>query len=275
MQNIISYLNSILDTYWGQSRYQLLLYLSIGIILLVEKNFWKKATFAWYAILCFIGLMNPLTVKITSRIWGENVAYYCRQISLIPIFVIIAYGMVLVLRRFRKKYKILIVVCVSLCICVNGQIIYGEGWYTKAENFNKIPDEVIEIADFFQNQEKKIRVAAPTSLSAYLRQCYNIIQLQGRYANDQNIESELQSDEPDADAVMQYAGENECDYIVVKGQDDIRNIYETAGYIECFRTKNYLVYKVEGVERWARVYNDKNQMVEKIYLDRNNCVISS
>ena len=87
MRNIILYLNSVLDTYWGQSRYQLLLYLSIVIILLMEKEAWKKITFGWYGILCFIGLMNPVTVKITSKIWGKDVAYYCRQISLIPIFI--------------------------------------------------------------------------------------------------------------------------------------------------------------------------------------------
>lgn len=275
MQNIILYLKSILNTYWGQSRYQLLLYLSIGIILLIEKKDWKRITFGWYGILCFIGLMNPITVKITSKIWGENVAYYCRQISLIPVFIIIAYGIVLVLYRLRGMHKMLAVILMTLCICVNGNIIYSESWYTKAENFNKIPNEVIEIADFFQNQDESIRLIAPTSVSAYLRQYYNIVQLQGRYVRDENMEAGLLSDDPDVDIIMQHAGEIECDYIVVKGKDDIRNIYESAGYTACFRTENYLVYKVEGIERWKRIYDKKNQMVEKIFVDGNDNVISS
>ena len=259
----------------GQSRYQLLLYLSIVIILLKEKESWKRITFGWYGIACLIGLMNPIIVKITSIIWGESVAYYCRQISLIPIFIVIAYGMVLALHKIRAKNKAIIVILVVLFMCINGQNIYEENWYTKAENFNKIPNEVIEIADFFQNKGSSIRIAAPTTISPYLRQYYNIVQLQGRYVDDGNMEADLQNATPDADAVMQYAGKIECDYIVVKGNNDIKNIYEEAGYVECFTTENYLIYKVEGVERWKGIYDDKNLMVKEIFLDENNNVTSS
>ena len=90
MQSILVYLENVLATYWGQSKYQLFLYIAIIVILLLEKEAWKKITFGWYGIVCFIGLLNPITVKITSKVWGESVAYYCRQVSLIPIFVIIA-----------------------------------------------------------------------------------------------------------------------------------------------------------------------------------------
>lgn len=270
MQNIVWYLNSVLDTYWGNSRYELLLYLATIIILLLEKKTCKRALFGWYGILCFIGLFNPVTARITFEIWGESVAYYCRQISLIPIFMMIAYGIVLLLSIIKKECKIIIVIFITLFVCVNGNMIYSENWYTKADDFNKIPESVIEIARFLKGQGESIRVGAPTSISAYLREYMNIIQIQGRYADDVFLEQELQTEYPDVDDIMQYAGDIACDYIVVKGADKVSDIYRQNGYIESFKTDNFLVYKVEGVKRWRHIYDKENRMVEKIFLDEEN-----
>lgn len=273
MQSILVYLENVLATYWGQSKYQLFLYIAIIVILLLEKEAWKKITFGWYGIVCFIGLLNPITVKITSKVWGESVAYYCRQVSLIPIFVIIAYGILRLLSIVEKKNKLILTAFVTVLIVVSGHQIYQESWYTKADDCSKIPAQIIELSKFFKEKDGVVRVAATTNISVYLRQYENVIQVQGRYPSEGVIEEQLQSESPDVLNVMQHAGKQEVDYIVVEGNDRIQSIYKLAGYEPCFKTNMYLVYKVEGVERWRRIYDEKNRIEEREYLDEHNDII--
>ena len=273
MQSILAYLENVLATYWGQSKYQLFLYIAIIVILLMEKESWKKITFAWYGLVCFVGLLNPITVKITSKVWGESVAYYCRQISLIPIFIIIAYGIIRLLSIVEGEKKLILATFVTGLIVMNGYQIYQESWYTKADNYSKIPVQIIELAEFFEEQGETVRVAAPTNISAYLRQYENVVQIQGRNVWDGVIEEQLQSDRPDVINIMQHAGKLECDYIIVKGDELVQNIYTLAGYKPCFKMDMYLIYKVEGVERWRRIYDEKNRLEKKEYLDEYDDII--
>lgn len=270
MQSILVYLENVLATYWGQSKYQLFLYIAIIVILLLEKEAWKKITFGWYGIVCFIGLLNPITVKITSKVWGESVAYYCRQVSLIPIFVIIAYGILRLLSIVEKKNKLILTAFVTVLIVVSGHQIYQESWYTKADDCSKIPAQIIELSKFFKEKDGVVRVAATTNISVYLRQYENVIQVQGRYPSDGVIEEQLQSERPDVLNIMQYAGELECDYIIVEGGELVQNIYKLAGYEPCFKTDMYLVYNVEGINRWKRVCDEKNRVYAKVCLDEKN-----
>lgn len=269
MQNVLSYLNSVLDAYWEQSRFQLLLYFAIGTVLLMEKKKWKRVTFGWFEILCFLGLMNPITVNIAYRIWGESIAYYCRQFSLIPTFIIIAYALTLMYIRTKKGRRIAIVIFFVVYVVMNGNFIYSAEWYTKAENFYKVPKDVVEICEYFDLSEEKVRVAAPVAISPYLRQCKNIIQIQGRYVEYDKIEAEnLQSDKGALEA-LQIAAQNECDYLIVKNDSEIKREYIKEGYESCYETNGYLIYKVSGFERWKRVYDEENRLISNTYIDSN------
>lgn len=275
MQNIFSYLNSILEVYWGQSRYQLLLYLSIGIILLKEKEAWKKIVFGWYGIVCFIGLMNPVTVKITSRIWGESVAYYCRQFSLIPNLIVMSYGIVLLYTKVHEKKRMILVALMILFICMSGNNIYQESWYTMANNYEKIPKDVVEIANYLKKHESMVKIAVPTSIGGYLRQYSNVIQSQGRVVYDSDMENELQNENPNVYEIMSKAGESGCDYLVAQNYKNVEGLYKEAGYILCLKTDNYVVYKVESVDRWQYKYDDLNRLEACTFWNSNNIISNS
>lgn len=272
MQNIFSYLNSILEVYWGQSKFQLLLCIAILIILLLEKETWKKITFGWYAIVCFIGLLNPITVKITSKIWGESVAYYCRQFSLVPTFLIIAYGVGLLYKKICGKKKVVIFLALLLTICVNGNNMYQETWYTKADNYEKIPNDIIQIGDFFENLNENVRVATTTGVGSYLRQYANVLQMQGRGCGYENFEIWLQDSEPNALNIISEAGQIGCDYVVAIKNNNSEKYYNEAGFYSCFETDNYMIYKVENVKRWKNRYDEKNRIVDTVYLDEDGNV---
>lgn len=266
MQNVVNYLKNVSDANWEQSKFQLLFCLAIIVILLLEKETWKKNTFAWYAVICVIGLLNPITVKITSKIWGESVAYYCRQFSLIPIFMMIAYGMVLLIAKAKELLKVIIIFFFLILIVINGKLIYQENWYVKAQNFEKIPNDVIQIVGYFNTLGEKVKIAVPTSLSSYVRQYDNIIQVQGRQAEYNEIEN-LAENESDVMEKMQFCAKESCDYLITRFNDETEEIYEKAGYDVCYRTDNYLVYKVEKVERKKNIYDSENRVIKTININ--------
>lgn len=270
MQSILAYLENVLATYWGQSKYQLFLYIAIIVILLMEKESWKKITFAWYGLVCFVGLLNPITVKITSKVWGESVAYYCRQISLIPIFIIIAYGIIVLISKIHKKKKLMLVIAFVVIIITNGHQIYSETWYTKADNFNKVPNEVIEIAKYIDTQKEKYKIAAPSYISSYMRQYGDVCQLQGRVVYYANMEANLQSDTPDVKTIMETAGENKCKYVIAKKTEKAKIMYKDNGHEPCFETEHFMVFLVSNVNRWEATFDDNNRMIEKTYIDEHN-----
>lgn len=275
MQSIFIYLEDIISTYWENSKYQLLLYIAILSILLLEKESSKKITFGWYGIVCFAGLLNPITVKITSKVWGESVAYYCRQISIIPIFLVIAYGTVLMIDKLKDNQKAFITCFVILFFVVNGYQIYNEEWYTKAINIEKIPCEVIDIAQFFEEQNGKIKVAVSTDVGTYMRQYTNVIQSQGRVEWDSVFERELKSDNPEVVTLMEYAGEQGCDFLVAKKNVNSVKCYKKNGYEPDFETENLAVYRVEGIRRWKCTYNGLNQLEKITFVDENGKAICS
>lgn len=272
MLDILSYLNSILDAYWGQSRYQLLLYLSIGIILLKEKESWKKITFGWYGIVCFIGLMNPITLKITSRIWEENVAYYCRQLSLIPVFLVIAYGIIIIIGERKSLRRSILVLFAMLTILLNGYSIYQETWYTKMESFEKIPKSIIEITEYLDTKNCITKIMGDTGIGAYIRQCNSdVIQIIGRYSNgNESIDNELKKEKPNAEWLMEEAIKSGCDYIVIMNKGDVKNEFNIIGQEPCFENEDYLIYEVANVQRNKIEYNEMHLIEERSCLDENN-----
>lgn len=272
MQSVFHYLDSVLFVYWQNSEYQILLFISIVVVLLLEKKEIEKKTYAWYTIICFLGLMNPITVYITNKVWGQSVAYYCRQFSLMPIFLIIAYGVVLLTNKMRGKSQIVLVCLVAILICVSGKQIYHESWYSKAENYSKVPNDIIEISRYLQNTEKRMKVAAPTEISSYLRQYMNVLQIQGRQVSRNDMEELLLSDNPNVALVMQKAGDDGCDYVIAKYSENAERVYMNCGYEPCFKTLNYMIYNVNGIVRWKYLYDDKNRLEKKTLLDENDCV---
>ena len=61
---------------------------------------------------------------------------------------VIAYMLTLVLKKLSgiKKLGGLIVICVVIALA--GNCIYTEDWYTKAENRNKVPQDVVKAKRF-------------------------------------------------------------------------------------------------------------------------------
>ena len=140
-------------------------------------------------------------------------------------------------------------------------------WMQSAKNIQKVPDGLIEICRTIHNEEDSICVAAPSSLSVYVRQVdASLFTPYGRSVNELGQALD-EADSPDVNMIMQNAGQSDCDYIIAINNENILNAFKAAGYSPYMETSDYLVYGVKGVPRTERSYNNKRQLISCSYYD--------
>ncbi|MBR5636677.1 MAG: MBL fold metallo-hydrolase, partial [Pseudobutyrivibrio sp.] len=186
---------------------------------------------------------NPVTLMICRKVLEPSTfsAYYLRLYSIIPILPIIAYGITLLLKRLNGVKKLVgVILSVALLILV-GNCLYTEDWFTKAENRNKVPQDVVTICDLFADYEgDTIRIMAPQDIAVYLRQMDSRFSMPySRYIPDEAYE--LTNPEPKPDVIVEYAKENNVDYVVVSAIEGVLNTYLNYGFKLYGRTPYYAV----------------------------------
>ena len=240
---MLKYLLSVTTDYWGSWFFPLLFIAGLIGILLLEKEKIKRYTFLWYSIVVLVFIYNPITLFVSRKVLEETTfdQYYLRFFTLLPVMLVIAYMLTLVLKKLSgiKKLGGLIVICVVIALA--GNCIYTEDWYTKAENRNKVPQDVVTICDLFADYEgDQIRIMAPQDIAVYLRQMDSRFSMP--YSRSLPDEAyELTNEKPDASAVVKYAKKKDVDYVVVSAIPDILNAYLNYGFTLYGRTANYAV----------------------------------
>ena len=149
----MEFLKKVLQVLWGTYAYQGLFYMGLLVILCRSRSRWKKLVYSVYSIIVIVGLLNPITIIVAEKIWGTSIAYYCRLFSMIQIIVVIAYALVLLISRFSSLMKLLVVCCIIAVMFIGGSYVYSQDWFEKAENIEKIPDDVKIISEAFEKNQ--------------------------------------------------------------------------------------------------------------------------
>ena len=237
------YLVSITKDYWNDFGYASLFVLALLGILILEKEKIKRFAFLWYSLLTIILIYNPISLLIFKRFLEPSTfdQYYLRFYGLVPIMMVIAYGFTLAIKRFNGLKKLLCVGLSCVIIGVLGHCIYTQDWFTKAENRNKVPQDVVTICDLFADYEgDTIRIMAPQKVAVYLRQMDSRFSMP--YSRSLPNEAyELTNEKPDPSQVVEYAKENNVDYVVVSAVENILYSYLNYGFTMYGRTANYAV----------------------------------
>lgn len=239
----IELLTSITKDYWGNFRFPILFGIGLLGILLFEKEKIKRYTFLWYTVLIFAFIYNPITLFVCNLIMENSTfhQYYTRFFSMIPVMIIISYGIVLILKKLDGIKKLGALALVILMIALLGHSIYSEEWFTKAENRNKVPQDVVTICDIFADYDgDTIRIMAPQAIAVYLRQMDSRFSMP--YARTIPDEAyELTNEIPEPQIVVDYCKENDVEFVVVSAVDSTLNTYLNYGFKLYGRTPYYAV----------------------------------
>lgn len=284
MQDLYQSFINVDNTFWGDDIFRWWFYIAIILILIFEKQRITKITIAWYSIVFLIGLFNPLSNWIMSKV-APAWQYRARLYSMLPIPQVIALGSILLIDKFCRVYnkslteqeidnhkwppvaKLVIVGAVCIVIVIGGTDVYKQDWMKPAQNLEKVPPAVLELKEKLGDQED-ICVAVPDSLSSYLRQVApEFYTPYGRYIN--SLGAVLSQENPDPMDAMTEAGLEGVNFIVIYDNETNKENFHNTGYEYYDRVSGYLIYKVEGVKYSKKIYNERHQLVRVMNLDEN------
>lgn len=261
----------VTNTFWGDFAFQILFYFGILLIMILESKKRQKAGVVWYSVCILLVIYNPVVYHICKLFFNEKVilAYYCRLFCLIPIVFVISYALVLVLRQTVGWKKFCCVLFVMFIVSIGGQSIYSEDWFIKAQNVNKVPEDVRQLSILFEEYEEPVRIIAPTELVPYIRQIdskFSLLHGRGEYtgAGDQ-----LQSETPDIQMLLSHAKSTGYDYLMALYNEDSLKEYlqwgcEVVGY-----TNRYVVLK-QNYPNWVlKQYADESGRQGVFYTLKN------
>ena len=273
MKELFYFFRQVNEVLWGESIFQYWFYINLVIILLLEKRRTYRIIFAWFPIVFYIVIFNPVSYKVMSKIFPWDLqAYYCRLFSIIPILYVIGVGIVLLLAKLKNAYKLIAVLCISFLIVFKGINVYSQDWIMKSENAYKVPNAVVTIADYIHNDNEAVTIAVPESLSSYIRQYdASLYTPYGRTVDELGVE--LAQESPDIDKIIQLSGEEDCDYVVAASTYGSKTAFASVGFVPELEIDGYDLYKMEGIARKDKEYNSQRQIVSVTEYDDEGKVV--
>lgn len=243
---IYDFFQELTNAFWGGNGFQILFYLSLILIMILEKEHGQKVGTLWYSVFLLLAIYNPIVYYLFQIFFTRKssvVAYYCRLFCLIPIVFVIAYAMVLVLKQVSGWKKVICTILIMIVIAICGHSAYGEEWFVRAENVNKVPEDVRQLSTLFQ-EEELISIMAPTDLVSYMRQIDSRFSMP--YGRDQSklmYSDQLQSETPDVELVLNYAIETNTEYLIILYNEESLKQYIQHGCEVVGYTNRYVVLR--------------------------------
>lgn len=173
------------------------------LIVALEKEKEKRIAFAFSAWYLPLVILNPLLGLLLGKlqILPERIV---RLYWLVPVFIVIAYGFSLLVKRAQERAKAGGVTAAILCavLVLTGSPIVSGANYVRAENVYKLPYGVIPIVDMINQDAQAVsaaeadmqtgrKTAMPLELSTYARQYDGTLPLlYGRYPDKKGEKTE-------------------------------------------------------------------------------------
>lgn len=258
MQNYLTWIKSIWLLFVGDGTIVITSCIVMLFFLLWPRNFKLKQYFLYPSIVILIFINNPLCIYyiVESGLLSYN--RYVRLYWLLPVTFILAYLCVKLVTKAKNWRRIVVALICAGIIIYTGSYMFTNESYTKMTNLYKLPDDVIEICDFIENDVifggktmEETRIVAPVIVSSYIHQ-YNgeIKTLFGRYNNSsvyydvaQNMMKLLEAPELDVKAICDYAHESACDYIVIDDNKPQNGKFRKYDYEQLAQVESYIIYK--------------------------------
>lgn len=246
------------DLFWGTGHYEILFLISLLYIFITEKNKKNKQMLFWYSVIILFIILNPLFAN-GIRFFFSIGAVYTRLYLLIPIHIVIAYAMLRVLEDVKQvSGKVVLSAGFLLLLLLSGTTYYQEGLFSRADNFMKIPNEVIGVCNILQDDGDMVKVIAPADLLPYIRQYdADILLCYGRNGNSignsaerkrmDDLYAQFENPEIDVEYIVSELQDIKCNYIVYYKNDSVIEQFLMRGYVWIGETGDYVVLKEAGI----------------------------
>lgn len=258
MESYLKWIEDIWLLFVGDGRIVVVALIAMLLLLLLPGNKRLKQFLLYPSLVVLIFINNPLSIYyIVDK---DLMAYnrYVRLYWLLPIAFVLAFLCVKALTKAKKWRRIAVALICAGIIIYTGNYMFTEDSYTKMTNLYKIPDEVIEVCDFVeedikfsQEQIEDTRIVTPYSYSCYIHQYAGEIKtLYGRsdvsstyYTIGWNMMQLMEAPELNVREICEGAHESDCKYIVVDANKPKNGKFIKYGYEKLIETGDYIIYR--------------------------------
>ena len=243
----IEVIKNTFQQYIGSGMYVSIFFVALIYILLKEKDKKMRCFFAYYPILTLLITLNPLFNKIINPIFTSSV--YWRVYWVIPLGITIAYASVKLINANKDKLeKIILIASICVIIILGGELIYTPQNFIKVNNWYKLPDEHVEVAQIIGADEEEYKKLIISEYHVpHIRQVDATIELAFRRDPDGYKDNPLvqQLAGGNVEWVTDYAKKNNCNYIVWKKEVILSDKMENYGFKKLDETENLVIYKLD------------------------------
>lgn len=244
---------SIIVKYEGTGFLLIVYLLAVIYLFVAEKDKRNRLLLIYVPLIIALMIVCPIYYRLYMGYLDDAGTYY-RMLWLLPISVTIAYSGCKLIYRYRRVGTVLIALVIALC----GGFVYREGSSSKAENLYHIPDYIVEMCDYMEQDIEGVNIYAcvPLEMLFYTRQYdADICLLYGReaaepvwgYYNEYFELFEL-AEELDWNVLLPKTrdtvlGTGVVSYFVVAEDRAMLQDPVTLGLEEVHRTGGYVLYK--------------------------------
>lgn len=234
---------------------------TIVYLFLKEEKKEIRILFIYVPIILLLLFFNPVFNKFTMRYMGNEIYY--RMLWLLPVTVVIAYGCASIYRRLSERKRNIFAVCAAVIIMLSGSYVYGNHYFTKAENLYHIPDSVVHICDAIEIPGREVQAVFPLEMVQYVRQYSPVVCMpygremlveawNGRFKVLRNI---MESDEIEAEKLGSRARAAGCLYIILSEDKILNGDLSDEGYYKFYETDGYIIYRNDRFLRYTDAEN--------------------
>lgn len=258
MENYLKWIEDIWLLFVGDGSVVVTALIVMLLFLLWPGNKRLKQFLLYPSLVVLIFINNPLSIYyiVDKGLMAYN--RYVRLYWLLPISFVLAFLCVKLVTKAKKWRRIAVAFICTGIIMYTGNYMFTEDSYTKMTNLYKIPDDVIEICDFIEEDIKnngqkleKTRIVVPNKYSSYIYQYNgNLKILYGRYSGHspyyfiaESTKNLMGAPELDVKAICEGAHESNCDYIVVDANKPKKGKFIKYDYEKLIETEDYVIYK--------------------------------
>lgn len=210
-----------------------------------EKRKSVRIMFLYVPVVILLLFFNPLFIEVFYRLVGDGI--YFRICWLLPMTVVIAYGIVVACGNLTGRRKNIFAVFSVLLLVVSGTPVYSSPLFTRAENIYHIPQTVVDICDFIVIPGREVRALFPSEFLLYVRQYSPVVcmpygrgSLQGYY---DELEVLVNQDVIDVSRMAELSKKKECHYIILSEDKILDDDISEYDYEELTRIDKYVIYK--------------------------------
>lgn len=235
----------------------------------------RKAFFV-PAIIISVIILNPLFYSKWNEYVGRS---YWRALWILPIIPACATLPAVIVEKAKTRLlKLLAFIALTICITCFGSLVYKNdgSTFSKKHNMEKLPDEIVEIAEFLLEIDEDPYTVADDSVSQYLRQYSG--KIKSMYGRDvvyggtfsglaREVYANLQGD---LAIVAQKMLNNDYEYLITDNTDsDRKESLKRAGFELIKQINHYGIYSIKGIKTEIRTYNSLHQVTSITTVDEN------